>query len=165
LSAAARSLEAAGADFFLLCTNTLHKTADELQQDVAIPFLHIADATAQAIAGYQLQKVGLLGTKTTMEDDFYHGRLTRRHGLQVLVPPADEREAVHRIIFDELCLGQINPQSRNKHTAIMEDLVRAGAEGIVLGCTKLVSLLASAIAACRYSTRPASTPRRRQSSL
>jgi aspartate racemase len=137
LRAAARSLEAAGADFVLLCANTMHRTADGLQKDIGIPLLHIGDATAQAITRQQLRKVGLLGTKVTMEDDFYRGRLTRKHGLDVVVPPENERDAVHRIIFDELCLGQINPRSRSEYTAIMENLIRAGAEGIVLGCTEI----------------------------
>jgi aspartate racemase len=137
LIAAARSLEAGGVDFILLCTNTMHKTADELQQHVAIPLLHIADATAEAVQSRGLKKVGLLGTRFTMEEDFYCGRLTEKHGLKVIVPPEREREIVHRIIYDELCLGHINPHSRMQYAAIMETLANRGAEGIILGCTEI----------------------------
>jgi aspartate racemase len=137
LISAARGLEAGGAQFILLCTNTMHKTADDLQAGVSIPLLHIADATAEAIRRQQLRKVGLLGTKFTMEDDFYRGRLISKHGLEVIVPADEERQAVHRIIYDELCLGRIRTESRTEYAAIMENLVRAGAEGIILGCTEI----------------------------
>jgi aspartate racemase len=137
LTAAAQSLEGAGAEFVVLCTNTMHKTADDLQSKIGIPLLHIVDATAQAIKERGLRKIGLLGTMFTMEDDFYRGRLTDQHGLEVIVPTQGEREAVHRIIYNELCLGQINLQSQSEYTAIMERLVCDGAEGIILGCTEI----------------------------
>ena len=140
LIAAARSAERGGADFVLICTNTMHKLADDVQQHIQIPLLHIADATAGRIRGLGLKTVGLLGTKFTMEQDFYRGRLTEKHDLEVLIPCAEERDLVHRVIFDELCLGQINPASRAQYVSIMERLADAGAQGIILGCTE-ISLL------------------------
>jgi aspartate racemase len=137
LIAAARSLEAGGADLILLCTNTMHKTADDVQESVAIPLLHIADATAEAIVSRGLKKVGLLGTRFTMEQDFYKGRLAEKHGLDVIVPAQTGRETVHRIIYDELCLGRIDPRSRMEYASIMEDLAGRGAEAIILGCTEI----------------------------
>ncbi len=138
--AAARSVERGGADFILICTNTMHKLADDVQQHIRIPLLHIADATAGTIHALGLKTVGLLGTKSTMEQDFYRGRLTEKHDLEVLIPSAEDRETVHRVIFDELCLGEINPASKAQYVSIMESLADAGAQGIILGCTE-ISLL------------------------
>lgn len=134
---AAESLERGGADFFIVCSNTMHKVADEVQKHVRIPLLHIADATAREIKGQQLKTIGLLGTRFTMEDDFYSGRLMGKHGLQVLIPSAEERGVVHRVIYDELCAGQVKPSSREQYVRVMDHLVENGAEGIVLGCTEI----------------------------
>jgi len=137
LIAAARSVEAGGADFVLLCTNTMHKVADEVQKQLRIPIFHIADATAQVIKAVGLKKVGLLGTKFTMEEGFYKGRLVQKHKLEVIIPTAEAREVVHRVIYDELCMGEIKPSSRKKFLAIIEGLAKEGAEGIILGCTEI----------------------------
>jgi len=137
LIAAARSVEAGGADFVLFCTNTMHKVADEVQKHLRIPILHIADATAQTIKAVGLKKVGLLGTKFTMEEDFYKGRLVQKHNLEVIVPTAEAREVVHRVIYDELCIGETKPSSKMKYLDIMERLAKEGAEGIILGCTEI----------------------------
>jgi aspartate racemase len=142
LAGAARSLEAAGADFLVLCTNTMHKVADHIEAAVAIPLLHIVDPTAAAIKGAGHTTVGLLGTRFTMEQAFYRERLIERHGLQVLVPEAADREAIHRIIFEELCLGVVRPESRSLYRNIMAKLAAQGAEAIILGCTE-ISLLVS----------------------
>jgi len=141
---AARSVEAGGADFLIICTNTMHKMADEVQQSIAIPLLHIADATAEAIKARGLQRVGLLGTRFTMEEDFYRGRLVEKHALEVLVPEAAEREIVHRIIYDELVLGRIVPASKAEYLRIIGGLAEAGAEGIILGCTEIGLLVSQA---------------------
>jgi len=137
LIAAARSVEAGGADFVIFCTNTMHKSADEVQKHLRIPILHIADATAQTIKAVGMKKVGLLGTKFTMEEDFYKGRLVQKHNLEVIVPKAEAREVVHRVIYDELCIGETRPSSKMKYLDIMEDLAEEGAEGIILGCTEI----------------------------
>ena len=139
LAQAARALELAGADFLVLCTNTMHKVAAAIEAAVAIPLLHIADPTAQQIQQAGHAVVGLLGTRFTMEQDFYRQRLERQ-GLAVLVPPDQERETVHRIIYDELCLGQVLPASRAAYQASIENMARAGAQAIILGCTE-ISLL------------------------
>lgn len=143
MAAAAQALERAGADFVVLCTNTMHKVAAAIEAAVAIPLLHIADPTAQAIQEAGVTKVGLLGTRFTMEQAFYKDRLSDKHGLQVLVPPADARDTVHRIIYEELCLGQVRDDSRQAYRAIMADLVAQGAQAIILGCTE-ISLLVGA---------------------
>ncbi len=143
LAQAARSLQAAGADFLVLCTNTMHKVADSIGAAVTIPLLHIADPTAEAIQQAGFKTVGLIGTRFTMEQDFYLGRLRQRHGLKVLVPDLPGREQVHRIIYEELCLGQINPASRRVYRGVMDELVRQGAQAIILGCTE-ISLLVGA---------------------
>lgn len=140
LADVARDVEAAGADMLLLCTNTMHIVADQVQAAVSIPLLHLADATAAAIGRDRLATVGLLGTAFTMEKSFYRDRLAG-HGLRVLVPQPDDRALVHRIIYDELCLGVINPASREAYRAVIERLVAAGAEGIVLGCTEIELLV------------------------
>jgi aspartate racemase len=137
LVAAAQDVEKGGGDFVVICTNTMHKVADEIQRHVRIPLLHIADATAERIVSQGLKKVGLLGTRFTMEEAFYKDRLIDKHGLEVIIPPADEREIVHRVIYDELCLGEIKGASKEAFTRIMEHLIASGAEGIILGCTEI----------------------------
>lgn len=139
--AAGQSLERAGADFVVLCTNTMHKLADEIQRNIRIPLLHIADATAQKIKAAGLRKIGLLGTRFTMEQDFYKGRLIDNYDLEVLTPDSRERETIHRVIYDELCQGIVKQESREKYLTIMEKLVQAGAEGIILGCTEIELLV------------------------
>jgi aspartate racemase len=138
---AAKSVEAAGADFLVLCTNTMHKTADKMEEQISIPFLHIADATARKVIADGLKTVGLLGTRFTMEDDFYKGRLIDRHSLEVIVPHEDERQIVHQVIYDELCLGRIEAASKQKYVGIMNNLVSQGAEAIILGCTEIGMLV------------------------
>lgn len=134
---AAQRLERGGADFVVLCTNTMHKSADEMQRNIGIPLLHIADPTAAQVKARGMRTVGLLGTRFTMEENFYRGRLADRHGLRVLIPSADEREVVHRVIYDELVLGQICAPSRAHYVAVMQRLVEQGAQGIILGCTEI----------------------------
>jgi aspartate racemase len=133
----ARVLERAGADFVVLCTNTMHISAAEIEAAISIPFLHIADPTAGAVKAAGIQSVGLLGTRFTMEQDFYKGRLQEKHGLRVLVPDAEDRDVVHRVIYEELVLGVVNPQSRAQYARIMKALVDEGAQGIILGCTEI----------------------------
>lgn len=140
LADAARSLEAAGADLVLLCTNTMHKVADQVQAAVSVPLLHLADATAEAVRARGLRRVGLLGTAFTMEQDFYRGRLAAG-GLEVSVPDADERALVHRVIYEELCIGVVREESRTAYREVIAGLVAAGAEGIVLGCTEIELLV------------------------
>ncbi len=137
----AQDLEHGGADFIVLCTNTMHKVADQIQAGIKIPFLHIADATAEKIKSAGLQKIGLLGTRFTMEQDFYKSRLTEKYGLEVLIPNNAERELVHRVIYDELCLGVVKNDSRNNYKEIMQSLVEQGAQGIILGCTEIELLV------------------------
>jgi aspartate racemase len=131
------ALERAGADFVVLCTNTMHISAAEIEAAISIPFLHIADPTAGAVKAAGIQSVGLLGTRFTMEQDFYKGRLQEKHGLRVLVPDAEDRDVVHRVIYEELVLGVVNPQSRAQYARIMQALVDEGAQGIILGCTEI----------------------------
>ncbi|WP_030247265.1 aspartate/glutamate racemase family protein [Streptomyces sp. NRRL S-350] len=140
LAGAARSLEAAGAELLLLCTNTMHKVAGHVEAAVSVPLLHLADATADAVRAAGLRRVGLLGTAFTMEQDFYRGRLASG-GLDVLVPDAESRALVHRVIYEELCVGAVREQSRAEYRRVIEDLVAAGAEGIVLGCTEIELLV------------------------
>ncbi|GGV23692.1 aspartate racemase [Kitasatospora herbaricolor] len=140
LAEAARSLEAAGADLLLICTNTMHKVAGQVAAAVSVPLLHLADTTAAAVLAAGLGKVGLLGTAFTMEQEFYRDRLAS-HGLDVLVPGATGRAEVHRVIYQELCLGIVREESRDAYRAVIADLVAAGAEGIVLGCTEIELLI------------------------
>ncbi|MFI6446710.1 aspartate/glutamate racemase family protein [Kitasatospora sp. NPDC050543] len=140
LAAAARSLEAAGADLLLICTNTMHKVADQVAAAAPVPLLHLADTTAAAVRAEGLKRVGLVGTAFTMEQDFYRGRLAG-HGLEVLVPDADSRALVHRVIYEELCLGVIREESRAAYRAVIDGLVAAGAEGVILGCTEIELLV------------------------
>ena len=137
LAGAAQSVEKAGADFVLICTNTMHKLADTVQAGIGIPLLHIADATAEKVKQAGLQRVGLLGTRFTMEEDFYRGRLAGEFGLEVMIPEPKDRETVHRIIYEELCVGTIRPESRGQVADIMSRLVEMGVQGIILGCTEL----------------------------
>lgn len=138
---AAQRLERGGADFVLICTNTMHRMAAEVQAAIAIPLLHIADPTAEAIKAQGLRRIGLLGTAFTMEQDFYKGRLIQQHGLDVLVPPAGDRAEVHRIIYDELVQGRINPASRDIYRAVIARLIANGAQAIILGCTEIMLLV------------------------
>ncbi|WP_199546185.1 aspartate/glutamate racemase family protein [Streptomyces sp. N35] len=140
LADAARSVVAAGADMVLICTNTMHKVADAVQDAVPVPLLHLADTTAAAVTSAGMRRIGLLGTAFTMEQDFYRGRLAR-HGLDVLVPGPEERALVHRVIYEELCLGVVREESRAAYRAVIDGLVREGAEGIVLGCTEIELLI------------------------
>jgi len=142
LAGAARSVEAAGADFLVLCTNTMHKVADAIEAAVTIPLLHIADATASEVKRGGLSTVGLLGTRFTMEQEFYRGRLEQQHGITVLVPDDGDRGEVHRIIYDELCRGIIDDASRDRYREIIGRLAERGAQGVILGCTE-ISLLVS----------------------
>jgi aspartate racemase len=137
LTGAARRLEQAGADVLLICTNTMHKVADRVQKNVTVPLLHIADATAKAIKTKGLRKVGLLGTKFTMEQSFYRERLTTKHGLEVIIPDENERRVVNHVIYDELCCGQVTPSSKETFCQIMQHLFANGAEGVILGCTEI----------------------------
>ena len=139
--AAARQVESGGADFLLICTNTMHKLAAKVQKQIGIPLIHIADATAAQIKDQGIGKIGLLGTKFTMEEDFYRGRLSERYGLDVILPKREEREIVHRVIYDELCLGKIKPSSKMQYIHIIDNLVGDGAEGIILGCTEIGLLI------------------------
>ena len=144
LAGAAQSLQTAGADFIVVCTNTMHKVAPAIEAAVAIPLLHIADPTAEAVKQSGLRTVGLLGTRFTMEQDFYRGRLEARHGLKVIIPDAADRDSVHRVIYDELCLGMTRDDSRAAYRAIIGRLVAQGAEGIILGCTEIGLLVGPA---------------------
>lgn len=141
LTAAARSIEAGGADFLVICTNTMHKVAPQIEEGIGIPLLHIADATAEEVKAAGLTTVGLLGTKFTMEHDFYRGRLEKNHGLEVVVPDELERGTVHRVIYEELCLGTVRDESRNAYRGIIAGLVARGAEAIILGCTEISMLV------------------------
>ena len=132
----ARQIELAGADFLLICTNTMHKIADEISTSIGIPLLHIADATARAIKESGVKTVGLLGTKFTMEQDFYTGRL-EQHGLDVLVPSENDRNTVHRVIYEELILGKVRSESRDEYLRIIDDLNQRGAEAVIEGCTEI----------------------------
>ncbi|ALG75467.1 aspartate racemase [Azospirillum thiophilum] len=138
---AARRLERGGADFLLICTNTMHRMAADVQAAVGIPLLHIADPTADRIRAAGLRRVGLLGTAFTMEQDFYKGRLADRHGLEVLIPEEADRATVHRIIYDELVQGRVEPASRQAYREVIARLVERGAEAVILGCTEIMLLV------------------------
>lgn len=144
LAREAAALEAVGAEMLVLCTNTMHKVADAISAAITIPFIHIADTTAHAVQAKGLSTVGLLGTAYTMEQDFYTGRLRDRHGITVLVPDDDDRQLIHTVIYDELCLGAVNEQSRSEYRRIMSDLADYGAEGILFGCTEIDLLVGPA---------------------
>jgi len=133
---AARRLEVAGADFLVICCNTMHKVADCVQKDVRVPLLHIVDATAQEVRKRELKKVGLVGTKVTMEEDFYKERLIGKHNLEVMIPDERQRQIINEIVFGELCRGEMAQSSRQELSGIMQNLAANGAEGIILGCTE-----------------------------
>jgi len=137
----ARQLELGGAELVVLCTNTMHKVADEIAAATNLPFLHIADATAERIVAQGITSVGLLGTRYTMEQDFYRGRLADAHGLEVMIPPEADRAVVHEVIFRELVLGKVRPESRKAYREIISKLVEMGAQAIILGCTEIGLLL------------------------
>ncbi len=141
LAGAARSLEAGGAHCIVLCTNTMHKVAAQIEAAVAIPFLHIADPVGHAAGRAQWKTVGLLGTAFTMEESFLKDRLADRYGLSVLTPPAHEREVVHQVIYDELCAGVVSDASRRRYQAIIDRLAARGAEAVILGCTEITLLI------------------------
>lgn len=134
---AAQSVEAAGADFLLICTNTMHLVADAVEAAVHIPLLHIADATGEALVAEGIEKVGLLGTAFTMEQDFYRGRLESKFGLEVVIPGEVDRRKVHEVIYQELCLGVVSESSRSAYGEIIDRLVASGAQGVILGCTEI----------------------------
>ncbi len=138
---AARRVQRGGADFVLICTNTMHKVVPEVEAAISIPLLHIADTTASEISKRCISRIALLGTKYTMEDDFYKGRLVRQYGLEVMIPPETERHTVHGVIYDELCVGNIVAGSRTELVRIIGDLGTRGAEGVILGCTELSLLI------------------------
>lgn len=139
---AAIKVEAAGADFLLICTNTMHKLAAEIEAAITIPLLHIADATAKALVQEGIGRVGLLGTAFTMEQDFYTGRLAEGHGIEVILPRPADRQLVHRVIYEELCRGVIDAGSRREYLRVIADLAARGAEAVVLGCTEIGMLVA-----------------------
>ncbi|MBT7902546.1 aspartate/glutamate racemase family protein [Candidatus Woesearchaeota archaeon] len=137
----AQKLENAGADFVLICTNTMHKLADQVETAIKIPLIHIADATADSIKNKKITKVGLLGTKFTMEQAFYKDRLKEKHGIDVVIPTDSDRQIIHDVIYNELCLGEIREDSKKEYLRIINNLVKLGAQGIVLGCTEIPSLI------------------------
>ena len=144
LSKAAKRIEAAGADFLLICTNTIHKVAPEIQEGIDIPLLHIADATGEQLVKEGIGSVGLLGTAFTMEQAFYKNRLKDSFGLNVLVPDERDRQTVHDVIFQELCLGRVDPESKVRYLRIIDELAAGGAEAVILGCTEIGMLVGQA---------------------
>jgi aspartate racemase len=141
LSDAAKNIQAAGADFLLICTNTMHKVAPEIEVAIEIPLLHIADATAEILVKEDIKSVGLLGTAFTMEQDFYKGRLANNYGIKVLVPNKEDREIIHKVIYQELCLGKIEFDSKAQYLRIINALAAQGAEAVILGCTEIGMLV------------------------
>ncbi|MFV2058557.1 MAG: aspartate/glutamate racemase family protein [Thiohalomonadales bacterium] len=141
LSEAAKNIQSAGADFLVICTNTMHKVAPQIENEIEIPLLHIADATAETLVRKKIERVGLLGTAFTMEQDFYKGRLIDRYGLDVIVPSNDDRQVIHKTIYEELCLGEIKENSRSEYLRIIDLLASQGAEAVILGCTEIGMLV------------------------
>ncbi|MCE0559242.1 MULTISPECIES: aspartate/glutamate racemase family protein [unclassified Motilimonas] len=141
LADAAKALERAGADFIVIATNTMHKVADQVMANINLPLLHIADATAKQLQQVSITKIGLLGTAFTMEQSFYKGRLVERFGIDVITPNKVQREMIHKVIFEQLCLGQFSAQAKADFLAVMADLREQGAEGIILGCTEIALLV------------------------
>lgn len=141
LKSAAQSVESGGADFLMICTNTMHKVISEIEEFISIPVLHIADAAAEVLIERKIRKTGLLGTRFTMEQDFYKGRLAEKYGLDVIVPNAEDRDIVDQVIFDELCLGKVESASREQYLRIIDSLHKQGAEAIILGCTEIALLV------------------------
>lgn len=144
LAEAAKSLEAAGADFLLLCTNTMHKVSPDIVSKISIPFLHIADATAEQLTADGVRRIGLLGTKFTMEQTFYKNRISDTFGIEVIIPNQDQRDLVHKVIYEELCLGRISEVSKQQFIEIITALGEAGAEAVILGCTEIGLLVSQA---------------------
>lgn len=144
LTEAAKNVQSAGADFLLICTNTMHKVAPQIEQAIDIPLLHIADATAEVLVKNGIKTVGLLGTAFTMEQDFYKGRLSGNYALTVLVPNQKDRAIVHNVIYKELCLGKAVPASKVEYLRIIESLANQGAEAVILGCTEIGMLVEQA---------------------
>lgn len=142
--AGARCVESAGAGCLLICSNTMHRVADAVSTELSVPLIHIADSTAQAVRAQGIDRIGLLGTRFTMEQKFYRGRLESQHGLTVITPDESERAVVHRIIYDELCLGEVRQASRESYKQIIAGLEDRGAQAIVLGCTEIGMLVKSA---------------------
>lgn len=138
---AAKNIQSAGADFLLICTNTMHKVSLEIEKSIDIPLIHIADATAEVLVKKGIQTVGLLGTGFTMEQDFYKGRLAENYNLTVLIPDVPDRKVVHNIIFNELCLGELLPASKAEYLRIITSLANQGAEAVILGCTEIGMLV------------------------
>lgn len=141
LTAAAQSVEQAGAEFLMICTNTMHKVAPQIEASVSIPLLHIADATGEALIRQGITKVGLLGTAFTMEQDFYKQRLVDKFGIEVLVPNGVQRKLVHNVIYNELCRGTVTRRSKHDFQTIIDDLSADGAQGVILGCTEIGMLV------------------------
>lgn len=141
LSDAAQSLEKAGADFILICTNTMHLVAPQISASIDVPLLHIADATAENIVKAGIDKIGLLGTAFTMEQDFYKGRLENKYNLSVLTPNKEDMQIIHNVIYQELCLGEVSDASRDQYLRIIDQLVAEGAQGVILGCTEIAMLV------------------------
>lgn len=138
---AAKAVELAGADFIMICTNTMHKVVPEIEAKITIPILHIADATAEQLVKDGITTVGLLGTRFTMEQDFYKARLTEKYGINVNVPNSAEQTVIHNIIYDELCLGEIKQGSKEKYLEVINTLFQQGSEAIILGCTEIALLV------------------------
>lgn len=141
MAQAARQIERAGGDFLVICTNTMHLLAEEVQSKIQIPLLHIADATAQAVRARGLQTLGLLGTRFTMEKEFYRGRLADKHGLTVVIPEQPDREIIHRVIYQELVKGEIREDSRESYLRVIDGMRERGVQGIILGCTEIGLLI------------------------
>lgn len=150
LAEAAAHLQAGGAEAILICTNTMHSLADQISDAIDVPIIHIADATATAVRAAGVTTVGLLGTRYTMEQDFYVGRLRDRHGLTVLIPDEPDRTTIHDVIFEELVRGIVNPASKARYVAAIERLVQRGAEGVIAGCTEIELLVAPQDVRCSY---------------
>lgn len=144
LANAAKSVEMAGADFLILCTNTMHIVAEQIQQNIKIPLIHIADATGEVLQQKKIKTVGLLGTSFTMKQDFYKKRLETRYSVNIIIPSESERKQVHDIIYKELCQGEITDEAKATYLSIIKNLAKAGAEGIILGCTEIGMLIKQA---------------------
>ncbi len=151
LSGAAKSLQSAGADFILICTNTMHLVADDIQKSVDIPILHIVDAVAARLQEGDVDTVGLLGTQFTMEKPFYKERLKDKHNIDVVIPKKSSREYVHKVIYEQLCHGVVSDDSRRGYINVLDELKQNGAQGVILGCTRLVCLSILLIAICRFA--------------
>ena len=141
LGEASKSIQVGGADFLVICTNTMHKVAPQIETAIDIPILHIADATAEQMVEDGIKAVGLLGTAFTMEQDFYRRRIEDGYGIEVTVPGKKDQEEIHRIIYDELCTGRFDPESRNFYLGVIQDLSSRGAEAVILGCTEIPLLV------------------------